>query len=349
MKRICGAAIHSDARALDGEDLLYAGSQSISQAGCIVDIRLGLLKEWEGNQSFEALLLYDHFGLTDSVSFLDQFWDPGLQSVQTRPRNELNPSRNDTWGLHLTYVRPLTATGWRIGWLATVNRISHPDIPNYQVALTPTIVWPTVPWDPGHSQAQNFGVGISKTEGPARFGFDAIFEPIWTYTWAEAQSPTATAAGDTIPLGGKTVENHFRFANWQFRMGVSRDLPVGRLGKTVGLQLGVTVHATNYRLSQYDDVQATSRIQLENWVEYGPTWGLTLHFPEFDLRYQGRAMNGAGRPGVDSNSGRGVDLLPLAGTPTVSGSDIVAAPTGPLTLSPVTTFAHQISLSLPIK
>ena len=84
-------------------------------------------------------------------------------------------------------------------------------------------------------------------------------------------------------------------------------------------------------------------------MEYGPTWGLTLHFPEFDLRYQGRAMNGAGRPGVDSNSGRGVDLLPLAGTPTVSGSDIVAAPTGPLTLSPVTTFAHQISLSLPIK
>src|SRR5207302_2230937 len=88
-------------------------------------------------------------------------------------------------------------------WLATVNRMSHPKLPEYELANVPAI-----PRDPGHSSAYNVGLGLSKIRGPLTFGIDAIYEPIWSYTWADAASPVVTATGDTIPVGGRTVENH---------------------------------------------------------------------------------------------------------------------------------------------
>src|SRR5207253_1462293 len=154
--------------------------------------------------------------LPQDVSYLDLFWDPGTQSVQQRPRVDHELDRTDTWGLALQYARPLTASGWRIGWLATGNLMSHPKIPNYALM--------NIPRDPGHSHAYQVGVGVARVSGPATFGLDAVYEPIWSDTWAAAAAPTATSAGDTIPVGGRTIENRFHFSNFQFRMGIGRDI-----------------------------------------------------------------------------------------------------------------------------
>src|SRR5439155_1526744 len=48
---------------VDGVDLLYAGSAGLKQFGHTLDVRVGLLKEWTGDRSLEALVLLDRFGM----------------------------------------------------------------------------------------------------------------------------------------------------------------------------------------------------------------------------------------------------------------------------------------------
>src|SRR3989454_33986 len=117
-------------RALDGVDLLYPGSTRVEESGATVDARLGLLKEWAGDRSLEAVVLHERFRMTLDVTFLDAFWDPGTQQFLQSPRLVHDRDFTKRWGLQVKYERPLTASGWRIGWLATANRISQPDTPN---------------------------------------------------------------------------------------------------------------------------------------------------------------------------------------------------------------------------
>ena len=325
-----GSVFWAGLSAIDGVDLLYARSAGINQFGHAVDARIGLLKEWAGDRSLEALVLFDQLRMTHDVTYLDPFWDPGTQRTLQRSRLEHNLDWTDIWGLHLEYERPLPGPGWRIGWLATGNRMSHPKIPNYEIM--------SIPRDPGDSYAFNVGMGISRTRGPATFGIDAIYEPIWSYTWADAAGPIENRLGDTIPAGGKTVENDFRFSNALIRMGVTREL-----GRTAAFQLGLVVRSIHYWLEQFDNVQLSRRNQQEQWVEWTPTWGVTLRFPELEIRYQGNVINGTGRPGVVPNRGGGV--LDLA----VAATNIIVAPSGPLTLGEVTVVTHQVGLSVPIR
>src|SRR6266480_6308287 len=74
-------------------------------------------------------------------------------------------------------------------------------LPNYEITNVAVI-----PWDPGRSYAYNVGVGVSRVLGPSTFGVDAIYEPIRSYTWAEALVPTPALNGNTIAVGGKTIE-----------------------------------------------------------------------------------------------------------------------------------------------
>jgi hypothetical protein len=335
-EKVSLAASFSWARlnAMDGVDLLYPGSQSINQFGHEVDMRAGLLKEWAGDRALDAVLLHNHFGMSQDVSYLDLFWDPGTQSVQQRPRVDHELDRTDTWGLALQYTRPLTASGWRIGWLATGNLMSHPKIPNYALM--------NIPRDPGHSHAYQVGVGVARVSGPATFGLDAVYEPIWSDTWAAAAAPTATSAGDTIPVGGRTIENRFHFSNFQFRMGIGRDIVLSGRPRGATWQLGVAARTVHYWLVQSDFVQSAVRPQEEWWVEWTPTWGLTLRFPELELHYNGRVTKGTGRPGTQSTP---TFLADAAG---VRSGELLVAPDGPITLQGVSVVTHQISLSLPL-
>jgi hypothetical protein len=328
--------------AVDGVDFLYAGSNAVAQSGYTWDARVGLLQQWPGGRSAEILLLRDAYHMTHHVSFLDQLWSPVTQQMVPRTRLEDNLDQTDTWGVHVAYQQPLGASGWRIGGLATANRLLHPEIPTYD--MTPVgVQW--IPWDPGDSWAYNLGMGVATTTPDgATLGLDVIFEPIWTHTWGEAHDPTPTVSGDTIPIGGKTVDNYFAFTNAWLRLGVGQDIVLGKTQPVgAGFQLGLVLHAVDYTLNQYDAIQQVGRSQPEDWLEWAPTWGLTLRLPGMELRYQGRVSNGTGRPGVVPTGRFGVDTPTLA-----SAGSIVAAPSGPLTLGAVSIVTHQISFSFPL-
>ena len=324
--------------AVDGVDLLYANSRRLEQSGDAVDLRVGALKEWptdsgKGARSLQAILLHNRFAATHTVTYADAIWNPITQQFDEQARIEHNEERTNTWGMQLSYQIPLAPPGWRIGWLAVANRASHPKIPTYELTNVPAI-----PRDPGYTHAFNLGMGVSRVEGPARFGMDLIYEPISSYTWADAAAPTPTAAGDTIAPGGKTTENRFRFDNAWFRLGVEQ--PV-KEGAPTSFQLGLILHPIKYRLEQRDNVQLSSRSVDACWWEWTPTWGLSYRQTRFELRYQGRVTKGAGRPQSQLVLG-GVRLAN-------AGAAILAAPTGPLFMTDVSTVTHQISISLPLR
>lgn len=248
---VAGSLFWADLDAIAGVELLYALSQEVEQLGHMLDSRVGLHGEWSGGRSLEAVLVFNDFDVTHSVTYLDWMWPLGTPQT----RLERNFDRSRTWGLDLGYVHPLPRTGWQVGGILTVNRKTHPKIPNYEIV--------NIPRDPGHS-------------------------------WAEAEAPVQTLSGRTIPAGGKTVDNDFRFSNGLLRIGVRRE------EDPVGLQLGLQMRAMNYRLEQENHVEESRREQEEGWVEWTPTWGVSVKFPEFQVRYAGQLTTGTGRPGVAS-------------------------------------------------
>jgi len=334
--RLSLAASFSWARlkGVDGVDVLYPGSQGIDQFGHVVDVRLGLLKAWPEERTLDAVLLHNRFSMSQDVTYTDLFWDPSTQRALERSRVDRELERTETWGLHLQYERPLAASGWRIGGIATGDLMSHPKIPDSEIM--------SIPRDPGHSHAYQLGIGVARINGPAMFGLDAVYEPIWSHTYATAAVPAETARGDTIPVGGKTIENRFRFSNALFRMGVGRELPIGSRPRAAAWQLGIAVHAIHYWLRQEDHVQDASRAREDWWVEWTPTWGLTLRFPELELRYSGRVTTGTGRPGTQTNG------FVLNDPAAFRAGGLLVAPNGPLTLEGVKVVTHQFSLSLPL-
>ena len=331
-----GSAVsYANLNAIDGVDLLYNGSSRINQSGYSLDLRAGLLKEWEGDRSLETMVIHNRFDTTHDVYYIDGFWDPGLQQFSQRARLEENLDHTNTWGLHFAYEQPLSSPGWRAGAILTVNRMDHPKIPNYAIM--------NIPRDPGNSSAFNVGFGLSRVLANSTLGIDLIYEPIWSHTWADAAAPIQTVGGQTIPAGGMTIENNFRFSNAIARMGVQQGFELGNAGPFAAVQLGLAVHSIGYTMTQHDLTQLSSRQQTERWVEWKPTWGLSLRFPELEIRYQGSVLHGTGRPGV--GNGR---ILPPTALDAAVGGNILAAPSGPLTLDEVRVTTHQVSITVPI-
>jgi hypothetical protein len=327
---------------VDGVDLLYAGSRSIAQHGGALDVRLGLLKEWTGRRALEAILLHDRFGMTHDVTWVDQVWDPNTRRFASRARFDRNLDQTNIWGLHLGYTQPLADSSWRVGAIVTTNLMSHPKLPDYQITQVMTI-----PWDPGHSAAYDIGLGISRSLGLTTFGVDAIYEPIRTHTWGEAPDSIPTRFG-TIPVGGKTTENFFRFSNAILRTGVGREFPMDTLRvsvKSLRLELGLALRSIDYTLDQFNHVSQLGRRQRESWMEWTRTWGFGIRFTDLELRYVGRTTTGTGRPGVfsdDRNRPVGVSFGD-------AGRNFLAPPSGPTTLTGVALTTHQLSVSIPLR
>ncbi|HUF27702.1 MAG TPA: hypothetical protein VMM18_12070 [Gemmatimonadaceae bacterium] len=331
-----GASIQWAAlNAVDGVDLLYAGSQHLAQSGGLLDLRVGLVKEWEGGRTIEAVAVHNRFRMTHDVTYVDWFWDPVQRTTVPRGRVEHNPDRTNIWGLHLQHERPLTSDGWRIGGLLTANRMSHPKIPNYEIM--------NIPRDPGWSNAFNAGLGVARTQGPVTFALEAIYEPIWSDTWSDSETPVETTSGAVIQPGGRIIENDFRFSNALVRMGVAREIELEGGASAATFQLGLAVRSISYDLDQYDNVQARARWLKESWVEWMPTWGFSLRSAHLEIRYAGRRTHGTGRPGVAAPP-MGV-MAPDA----VSSRTVLLAPSGALTLDEVRVTTHQVSISLPLR
>lgn len=317
-------------RAMDGVEMLYPQSQRVDQSGHTLDWRVGLVKDWTGGRSLQALVLRQGVEMSHNVVYLDQVWDPVLQQTLQQLRLENNRDRRGTWGVDLRYRHPLNDSVWTIGWLLTANRVANDQVPDYDVL--------GIARGAGRATAADIGVGFAKTRGPGTFGIDMIFEPIASTIWGVAAAPVITARGDTLPVGARTLANRFRFTNAVVRMGVSRTTGVPGGRKVVVWQLGLAVRAVHYRLTQQDYIQATEQHMTESWLEWMPTWGLSLRFPDLELRYGGRVTNGDSRTGGQQSFVVGVrapGFFETAG--------------GPVFLTGVHTVTHQISLSLPLR
>lgn len=325
---LAGRFFWAGLEAVDGVDLLYPRSQDINQDGHQLGVRVGVLAELDGERSAEALLLHHRMDMTHDVTYVESEWDPVTEQLLTSARTERNLDRTNTWGLHLGYVQPLNADGWRIGGVLTTNRKSHPKIPNYELM--------NIPRDPGTTWAYNAGVGLSRTHQQTTFGVDVIFEPIRSDTWVEAAEPISIPERDVfIDEGEKTLTNDFNFANSTVRVGARRD------GAWSELQLGLQVHTIRYDLEQHDRIEQTVRDQHESWSEWTASWGAGLLLDDLEIRYQGRVTTGTGRPGVATSAT--FEQANFAGA-----SDIILAPRGPLTLQDANVFTHQLSVAIPI-
>lgn len=333
---LAGSAFYADLKAVDGVEHLYAGAVGIDQWGSMADFRIGLTKEWAGGHVAEAVILHNRFDMDHEVTYVD--WvlvDSGpWQEWRPESREQHNRDVTRTWGLHLGYVQPIGTSGWRVGGILTANQKSHPKIPSYVLEYVPE----EPPKDPGNSTAFDIGVGFSRTTEHTTFGIDLVYQPAFSDTWAEADSATETVRGDTIPAGGKIIENTFRFGNAFLGLGVTQRVGIA------AFQLGLQVRAYDYHLDQWNNIEETSRRQDEQWMEWMPSWGASVRFTGLELRYQGRVTTGTGRPGVARGHVFGPGQLDFA-----AGTDIVWAPDAPLTLQDVTVTTHQISVSVPIK
>ena len=319
-----GGVSWSGLGAVDGVEHLYASSSAIDQSGHVADFRLGIFSNRD-ERHFEAVLLHNRFDMTHEVTYVDWIWASPDQRVLTS-RVETNLDQTRTTGLHLGFARPITESGWRVGGSWTVNRKSHPKIPNYEIM--------NIPRDPGISWAHDFGIGIAKSRGPATFGIDVVVEPIWSNTWVEAEADTTGPAAVEIRKGQRTIENEFFFTNVKMRMGMSYEL------ERATFQMGVEVRSYDYTLEQRDNLEGTMRDQDESWMEWTPTIGARFRFPEVEFGYVGRITTGSGRPGVQWTGAR---------AEAVFASDFIVAPSGPLTLQDAFVLTHQVSISVPIR
>jgi hypothetical protein len=313
--------------AMDGVDLLYAGSDRIEQSGGTQDARLGLHGLGERDR-VALLLLHSRISMTHDVTYRDWVWDPVLMTGAWVTRVEKNQDRTRTWGAHVEWDRTLGAPGWRVGASGTLNYKSHPEIPNYEIQ--------NIPRDPGTTWAYEAAVGFARRLGPMLFGADVAVQPIWSETWQEADSSDVADSGGSLGMGDRSIENDFFFTNVVLRTGLSHD--VGR----ATLQAGLEVRSYAYELEQVNHVLDTYRELDETWMEWAPTFGGAFRFSSLDLRYSGRVTTGTGRPGTA--------WAPLPpGTFSRSESDFIIAPQGPLTLVDSDVFTHQLSIRVPIR
>ncbi len=157
---------------------------------------------------------------------------------------------------------------------------------------------------------------------------------LWSNTWAEAEGEVTTASGTTISDGGKTIENDFFFTNVHVRIGLAYET------ERAGFQIGVQSRSYDYTLRQINNVEHTFRKQEESWMEWTPSLGAKVKFPEVEISYHGRLTTGTGRPGTRFTGARADEAL---------AADFIVAPEGPLTLQDARVLTHRVSVSIPIR
>jgi hypothetical protein len=332
---VAGSAMIGLLDAMDGIDLLYPNAFGLAQNGSVTDLRLGLLREREGAASLEGMFVFSNVDMTHDVQYLDFIWDPVARRGVQRLRSDHNRDRTHTYGLHFAARSPESSSGVSRSAILTANYKHHPSIPNYDLMA--------IPRDPGFSFAYNIGGGIGRDFGPTIVGIEAVLEPIWSHTWANADQVIERTNRSSLQPGDRTVENDFVFRNAHLRTGVQREIEFGPASREqmLALQLGLGVTSINYHLTQRDNVQSTRRTQKEQWLEWTPSWGATLRFSDLELRYVGRQRSGTGRPGV-----MGGGVFDLAATS--ARSDILLAPSSQLTLMEARVRSHQVSVSIPL-
>lgn len=332
------SGLHANLGAVDGVDLLYAGSDRIDQSGGLTDLRVGATKEWGNGHVLDLLVLRNTTNMRHDVHFTTYTWNPPTQTGTMTQRSDVNLDQTNIWGVHTQYSMPVGAEGWRLGVLGTANHLSHPKIPNYVIQ--------NIPRDPGTTNAFNVGLGAARTSGPITFGMDVILEPMSSNTWADQATDVTRTDGSILPAGQKTVENHFDFRNTKANIGLGHAWGQDTSSKgSLSLNLGIAMYITSYELRQVNNITRTTRNQHERWTESGPTFGLRYRTKDVELSYAFRANCGSDH--CDFPSGDRVEITaPSANTGT---GGIIAAPSSPLFIQGASEHSHHLTIAVPIR
>jgi hypothetical protein len=251
--------------------------------------------------------------------------------VSTPARTEVNLDRTNAVGLHAVYLAPRTAEGWRVGYLFTANRLTHPRIPNYQIQ--------NIPRDPGSTNAFNAGAGLLRTVGRSTFGVDVVLEPMRSHTWADAARDTTDVNGGVLRAGVHLVDNRFRFSNSRINVGFAHELAGSSDSAfALGIQGGVGMKAIRYTLDQANHVTKESRVQDESWTEWSPTFAITLRNRDITVSYSRTYTCG---PSCFTLAGQ---VFVADAAPATPG--VIAAPSAPLTFDGGSSGTHRIMVSI---
>lgn len=333
-----GASVsHAGLEAVDGVDLLYAGSDRIDQHGGVTEYRVGALRDFGPGHAVELLAVHSRTDVAHDVHFTFWNWDPVARTTIRTEREDHNVDQTNISGLHARYYRPVGTDGWRVGGILTANRLAHPKIPNYVVQ--------NVPRDPGTTWGYDVGIGAGRVAGPASFFVDVVLEPLTSETWADLPRDTTAANGAVIPAGARTIENAFEFHNARARMGAGHTFTLGAdSSTTLGFDLGLSLYAVGYGLRQTNNIAGTTRRQAERWTEMTQSLGLRLHTTGLDLSYAWRRS--CGNLGCDDGAPPivwfGPNVLAEAG-------GIIAAPSGPLFMQSGVESSHRVTVTVPIR
>jgi hypothetical protein len=339
-----GAGVsYADLGGVDGVSALYAGSDRLRQSGRQFDARLGLTREFTSGATVEVVAVGHRYRMTHDVRYPETFiWPPtcqpwgdpsvpSCQPVTVPAREEVNLDRTNTAGVHAVYLTPPTAAGWRVGYLLTANRLSHPKIPNYRIQ--------NIPRDPGHTNAFNAGFGLSRALGQSTFALDVILEPMWSHTWADAGGDTTDVNGVVLPQGAHTIDNDFRFRNSRIHVGFAHDFPTESDSAMVfGIQVGLGMRSINYTLDQANHVLRESRSQDEAWTEWTPAFALRLRGRDLELSYAVSVTCGSRCLSL------GGDAVSVTAPP--SGPGVIAAPNAPLNFDGGSASQHRVMISI---
>ena len=311
-------------RGLEGVQLLYASGDEVEQDGAMSSLRVGLLQRWDDGRTAELVVQRHRFHMEHRMTEWI-FEDSGASGAE---QVRLEEDATHGWAVRAAFQRPLK-DGWRIGGRLAGDWKSHPKIPNYDLMR--------IPRDPGNTSAYNMGIGISRKVRNNTYGFDLIYEPIRSHTWANALEDTEVISGGSVRKGAMTIENFFRFHNTIARLGVRQ------AGRRLDFGLGLDLHIYRYRLNQQDFVRQFKRRLDEAWGEWTLSMGLGYDFTGFRLRYLSLLTLGTGQPGIASGV-RNVGFAEDLG----ASSSFVVAPRGALDLADATVWTHRVSLLIPL-
>jgi hypothetical protein len=181
-------------RGVEGVSFLYPNFDQLDQEGLLFNFRLGLAGTLSEKDEISFLGMRHHYKAHHEAN-----------------RTIENKDQNHGWLLRAEYRRLLTPQ-WRAGLQITGNWKKHPKIPDYPLS--------GVPRDPGTTHAYDFGVGLSWKIPYLLIATEAIYEPIDTKTWVEAESPIQTNDGRYLNKGEITIRNDYKFFNRILRLGV---------------------------------------------------------------------------------------------------------------------------------
>jgi len=350
---IGGGISTADLRGVDGVSALYDGNDRVRQSGNSVDARFGLTKDFTGGSTLEFVGVHNRYNMTHDVHFPQQFrWGvcppcvPGSQCtctpVNVPERDEHHEDRSNISGAHAVFLTPKTSGGWRMGYLLTANRLSHPKLPDYQL---PTVQ--SIPRDPGNTDAFNIGFGAVRSMGNSTFGLDVIREPMSSRTWADAARDTVDVNGGVIRAGAHTVDNRFKFSNSRINVGIAHDIPGATdSATTLGFQFGVSMRAINYTLDQTNHLTKVSRSQDEGWTEWTPMFAISLRSKNMSVTYAASRTCAAQCFSMPSFFGGGDDVSVTA---PAADPSVLAPPNGPLAFDGGSSGQHRVIVSIRLR